>query len=279
MHHQTRFIGIAFLLAALTAPAGAQTDYFNTDAGRPLTVEDAYSTERYAFELQLAPLRLERMRGGTYQWSVEPEIAYGILPRTQIELGAPVSYVDTGPGAAKAGLAGIELALLHNLNVETKLPALAIAGDVILPVGRHAPDDAIVSAKAIATKTIGRTRFHLNGQYSFGSDEEPEPVVLPENDLAPGRHGEVSRWLAGVALDRAFPLRSTLIGAELFATRARASDADPEWNAAAGFRRQISPAFNIDLGVGKQLSGDDRNWFATFGVSRAFAIRSLLPGR
>src|SRR5215213_2714705 len=56
-------IGIpAAVLAVLVrgAPAGAQTDYYNTDEGRPVRVEDAYPTERYAFELQLAPVRLER---------------------------------------------------------------------------------------------------------------------------------------------------------------------------------------------------------------------------
>src|SRR5688500_4458202 len=71
------------VVAAIGAsrPASAQTDYYNTDAGRPIRIEDAYATERYAFELQLAPLRLERSRGGVYNWGVEPEIAYGILPR------------------------------------------------------------------------------------------------------------------------------------------------------------------------------------------------------
>ena len=71
-------------VASLAArPAAAQTDYYNTDAGRPITVEDAYPVERRAVELQLAPLRLERVRGGTYHWGVEPEVAVGILPRTR----------------------------------------------------------------------------------------------------------------------------------------------------------------------------------------------------
>jgi hypothetical protein len=36
-------------LSAIPGTAGAQTDYYNTDAGRPLRIEDAYPTERYAF--------------------------------------------------------------------------------------------------------------------------------------------------------------------------------------------------------------------------------------
>jgi hypothetical protein len=265
----------AFALA-IAVPAHAQTDYFNTDTGRPLTIEDAYPTERYAFELQLAPLRMERMHGGTYRWSVEPEIAYGIFPRTQIEVGAPVSYLDARAASGKAGLAGIELALLHNLNLETSIPALAVAGDVLLPVGRYAPDEAVFSAKAIATRTFRWARFHVNGQYTFGAFDRP-----PEGggDESASGDGETSRWLAGVAVDRTFPLGATLVGAELFARRARFEGADAEWNAAIGVRRQLSPAFNVDAGIGRQLTGEERSWFVTIGVARAFAVRSLMPGR
>lgn len=46
---------VAFLLGS--SRLAAQTDYYNTDAGRPVQVEDAYATERYAFEMKLAPVR------------------------------------------------------------------------------------------------------------------------------------------------------------------------------------------------------------------------------
>ncbi len=266
----TRVLSTAILFCA-PVTAAAQTDYYNTDTGRPLTVEDASATERYAFELQLAPLRLERSRG-VYRWEVEPEIAYGIFPRTQLEIGFPLSYVDLGLGSSKSGLGGVGIALLHNLNVETSIPALAIAGDVLLPVGSLAPDDAVFSAKGIATRTFQWARFHLNGQYSFGADD----VAADADDDA---GSEVSRWLAGVAVDRTFPLRSMLIGAEVFAEKGRFTGAETRWSAAFGVRRQLSPAFNVDAGIGKQLNGDDRSWFATFGLAHAFALRSLLPGR
>ncbi len=262
--------------AALPQAVQAQTDYYNTDRGRPLTIEDAYATERYAFELQLAPVRLERTPGGVYQWGVEPEIAYGILPRTHVEIGAPISYVDTGRGARRSGLAGVELSLLHNLNVETRLPALAIVGDVLLPVGAFGPDKAVVSATGIATRTFTWARFHLNGQYTFGNDDSGQQSGSAPR-AGPGAV-EVSRWLAGISVDRTSPLRSILIGAEIFARRPRGQGNEVEWNTALGVRKQLSPHFNVDGGVGKQLSGDGRSWFATFGLSRAFAIRSLFPG-
>lgn len=257
-------------LLIIPLPASAQTDYFNTDSGRPLTIEDAYPTERYAFELQLAPLKLERARGGVYSWTVEPEIAYGILPRTHVEIGLPFSYSDAR--GSKVGLGGIELAMLHNLNVETSIPALALAADVLLPVGSHAPEEALVSAKAIATKSFRFARFHLNGQLWFNGDDD----LLPVEGEKPAH--DASSWLAGLAADKAWPLRSMLIGAEVFARKSNASGADVEWNAAAGVRKQLTPAFNMDVGLGKQLTGDERGWFVTLGLSRMFAVRGLLPG-
>lgn len=270
---------LARLLVAFSMfPAGAtaQTDFYNTDSGRPLTIEDASATERYAFEVQLAPLRLERNRGGVYSWGVEPEIAYGVLPRTQLEIGAPVSYVDLGTAGKGFGLGGIDLSLLHNLNVETSIPALAIAGEVLLPIGRFAPEAAVFTGKGIATRTLRWARFHINGQYTFGEDQGELTTASGE---ARRPSGELSRWLAGVAVDRTFPLKAMLIGAEVFVRKPLASGGETAWNAALGLRRQLSPTFNVDAGLGKELTGDDRSWFVTFGLAHAFAVRSLLPGR
>jgi hypothetical protein len=252
------------ILALAAAPAHAQTDYFNTDAGRPLTIEDAYATERYALELQLAPLKIERGRGGVYSWTVEPEIAYGILPRTHVEIGLPVSYTDAR--SSKVGIAGLELAMLHNLNAETSIPALAVAADVVFPVGSHSRDNAMVSIKGIATKTFPFARLHVNAQAWVAGNE---PQLSP--DGSSGYAEEFPSWLAGVAIDKAYPLRSMLFGAEVFARKGE-SPRDAEWNAAAGMRKQLTPAFNMDIGIGKQLTGDEREWFVTIGLSRMFAL-------
>ncbi|MFN2399810.1 MAG: hypothetical protein ABR543_14415, partial [Gemmatimonadaceae bacterium] len=154
--------------ALWVSPALAQTDYYNTDAGRPVRIEDAFPTERYAFELQLAPVRLERSSGGVYNWGLEPEIAYGILPRTHIEIGFPLAYTDLGSDRRRSGLAGIDISALYNLNVETRtLPALGIVGQVLAPVGELAPDKTYSSVKGIATRTFKWARFHVNGRYTF----------------------------------------------------------------------------------------------------------------
>jgi hypothetical protein len=98
----------AMLAAVGTAanPLAAQTDYYNTDARRPVRIEDAYPVERYAFEAQVAPLRLERLSGGVYHWEIEPELAYGILPRTHLEVGLPLIWADGADDDESFGVGG-----------------------------------------------------------------------------------------------------------------------------------------------------------------------------
>lgn len=243
------------------APVIAQTDYYNTDTGRPLQIEDAYPLERRAFEIQAAPLRLERARGGLYHWGIEPEIAFGIFPRTQIELGAPLAFIDGGPGAQRSGLAGLDISALHNLNVETAIPALAIGAGVLLPVGSLGPDEAYASVKGLMTRTFTWARFHVNGEYAFGSESAESVGAV---DLA--------RWTAGIAVDRTFPLRSLLIGGEVFAQQPLEASEELEWNAGAGLRYQLSPRLALDGGIGRRLTGDDQTWYLTFGTAYAFGL-------
>jgi hypothetical protein len=261
-----RTVWTAAALVALAAPAAAQTDYYNTDEGRPVRVEDAYPVERYAFEVQLAPLRLERSPGGVYAWEVAPELAYGIFPRTQLEVAFPLSLVDAGGAGERSGVAGIEVSALHNLNVETRtLPALAVAVGALLPVGGLGPDRAYASFKGIATRSFPGARVHANAQYTAGPS-------AGDGD----RTGEASRWMAGVAVDRTFALRSLLVTADVFAEQPLERDEEVQWTAEAGFRYQTSPQFNVDFGVGRRFTGG-QGWFVTVGAAHAFALRSLLP--
>lgn len=250
------------------APLPAQTDYYNTDAGRPVRIEDAYPVERYAFEAQVAPLRLERSGEGIYSWEFEPELAYGILPGTNLEIGVPLSVADLGRDA-EFGVRGIDLTLFHNLNVETStLPALGVSASVRLPVGGAAPDETYTSFKGIATQTFRIARVHLNGQYTLG----PSP-----DGADPG--GELSRWMAGVAVDKTLPLRSLLLIADVFLEQPLQEAEDLHWTVEAGTRYQLNPFFALDAGVGRRMSGPEQEWFVTFGAARAFALRSLMPGR
>ena len=251
-------------VAVCTVAAGAQTDFYNTDTGRPIRTEDAYPVERRVVELQLAPLRLERASGGLYAWALEPEIAVGALPQTQIEIGLPLAFIDAGVGRATSttGVAGLDISALYNLNVETAIPALAIAGDVLLPVGGLAPEHALASVKGIITKSFPSVRFHANGAYTFG--EEPQPG-LP-NVL------ELWRWFGSLAVDRTLPLRSLLFTAEVVTEQPIQDEEDVRWAVGGGARWQHSPRWTLDAGLGRWLAGTDQSWYATFGAAYAFGL-------
>jgi hypothetical protein len=246
------------------AAAAAQTDYYNTDAGRPIRTEDAYAIERRAIELQVAPLRLERARGAGYRWGIEPELALGLFPRTQVEIGFPVVHTE-GSGARRGtALAGVELSALYNLNTETRLPALALVADVVLPAGGRGPENPLPSLKAIATKTFASARVHANAQWSFG-ERSAAPSTTPA-------HAELAQWTAGLAIDKPFPLQSLLLTAEVVAGQPLARDEQRTWDAAAGARYQLSPRLAIDAGGGYRLTGNDPGWFLTTGAAVALGL-------
>jgi hypothetical protein len=257
------------LLSAIAGsgrPVLSQTDYYNTDAGRPMQIEDASPVERRAFEIQAAPLRFERSGSGAYRWEIEPEVAYGIFPRTHVELGAPFALaVIDADGEKDAGLSGIHISAFHNLNSETSIPALAIAAGVLLPVGLLAPDNAYFSVKGVLTRTFTWARFHVNGEYTFGSRLAP-------GDVESAGAAELSSWLGGVAVDRAFPLEALLVSGEVYARESLHQGEALQWNTGVGLRYQLDPRVNIDGGIGRRLTGDDRGWYITFGSAYAVGL-------
>ena len=147
---------LAFLVTT-AAPAAAQIDYRNLDDDRPVTSEDAYPVERYAFEL-LAPYRFDREAGGARLHAVIPEVTYGMARNVQVGLKLPFAAVDAA-GDTDGGLAGLRVFGLYNFNTESRgLPALSLRADAGLPVGSLAGDDARFAVKAIATRSWGLTR-------------------------------------------------------------------------------------------------------------------------
>lgn len=263
---------VATLVTVALPPAvlPAQTDYFNLDAERPVAIEDASPLERYAFELQIAPMRIEGEQDGTKTWSVAPELSYGILPRTDVSLHLPVMVRD---GNAEdddvTGIAGLELTVFHNLTLETlTLPALAVSGAVTLPVGGLAGESTRGSLKAIATRSFTgprkAMRIHGNAEIGFG-----ERATVASDD---GIH-----WRAGVAVDKTFVFQSLLIVGDVYAERPLVKDAETRWIAGAGIRYQVGPQFGVDVGVERRLVEEGPDWALTVGMANSFAIRSLMP--
>lgn len=255
---------LTLALAFVSTTAQAQTDYYNTDRGRPLAVEDASVIERHAFELQAAPLRVERPARGVTHWGLAPELAWGILPRTQVELAVPFAMEeDATSGRTLVALAGVEVEALHQLNVESMtLPSFAIGAGVHLRAGPLAPRRAVTTLRALATRTLPWGRVHLNGAWS------PGDALAPDDPSA----GDANRWFAGLAADHAFVFRSLLVGAEVTARQSLIDDGMTEWRAGAGIRRQLSPRFAIDAGLDRRISRGGPAWGFTMGGAYAFAL-------
>lgn len=261
----------------LLAPAGvaAQTDYYNTDTGRPVRIEDAYAVERHALDMHLAPLRFER-RSGVTSVAATPELTYGLVPRTQVEIGVPVLFRSVEGGESRTGIGGVDVTALYNVNAETAgLPAFGLRAGVLMPVGEYGPDRIHPSVTGLATRTFRWARVHANAQYTFG--REPESAST-DGTLGSGS-GTLTRWLTGLAADRAFAYRSLLATAEAYAAGPVDGDADVEWTAATGLRYQLTPVLTLDGGVGRRLTGPSQAWFFTLGVSRTSTVRFLFPGR
>ena len=262
---------LRFVVAALVVATGelhAQTDFYNTSAGRPVRIEDAVPIEYRAVELNVAPLRLDFLKDETRYWTVRPEATIGILPRTHLQLSMPIAYLDH-PTTSARGVAGVNISLLHALNMETSIPALAIAADVSLPAGPLGGESTYGTLKGIVTRTLPWARVHANAEITAGpSMSVADPGTVDLND---GR--DLSRWLAGVAIDRAFVFHSLLVTAESFAEQPIRDDADIAWSAAAGIRYQLSPRWAMDAGIGRRFAGDDRSWYMTLGSAYAFGIR------
>jgi hypothetical protein len=249
-------------LAFAASSAAAQTDFYNTDRGRPLTVEDATVVERRVIELQAVPLRVQRAGPGITSWGIAPELAFGILPRTQLEFAVPLHFVDAGAlGSRTAGTAGFEIEMLHQLNTETQLlPAFAVGAGAHLPGGPFGPARTLTTVRALATRTLPWGRVHLNASYSPG-----------DALLASDEGSDEPRWLGGIALDRTLPLRQTLIGLDLTAEESLQDDGDVTWRSSVGLRRQVTSRLAMDAGVFRRMSGGNPDWGFTMGGAIAFA--------
>lgn len=260
----TATVMAGLLLSLPTPSAAAQIDYRNLDDDRPVVTEDAYPVERYAFEL-LGPYRFEAEVGGVEHHTMVPEAAYGIARNTQVGLKLPLAAVDEGV-TTDWGLAGLRIFGLYNFNTESQwLPALSLRADATFPVGSLAGEGSRFGLKAIATRSWGRMRVHLNASRGFG----PEDALSLAEPL--------SRWSGSLAADRTFFRSSILLIGEVALSQA-IQDAPTAINASVGGRWQWTPTLVLDAGMTRRLrSGIGPDIAFTIGLSHAFAIRGLMP--
>jgi hypothetical protein len=258
-------MGIVATVSVIDSPLLAQIDYRNLDEGRPVTTEDAYPVERYAFELVL-PYLYANEPGPRRSHLVVPELAFGIAPNMHVGAKLPLAALAReGPGGGTDwGFGGPRLFALYNFNTEAPtLPAFALRTDLALPLGDLAGDDVRVALTGIATRSWGRTRAHFNAAAGFGGRSGTAPI-----------HG-VPEWAASVAVDRTLLRRSLLVIGALGA-REHTDDAT-EVTVGFGARMQLTPTIVVDAGVERRLGERGPDLGLTVGLSHAFAFAGLMP--
>lgn len=256
-------LATSLLATAIPDAAASQTDFYNLDKDRPLRVEDAYATKRYAFELKGSPLTLSQDRDRTLRYRPELELKHGLLPGLEVSAGAKLGADRPAVGGTQRIDTDLELSSLLNLTVETRwLPALAVRVTGHLPLeGDHG---STVELRGLASRTIGGpVRAHLNGGWVLGDDAREE-------------------WWAGLALDYVLPFRHTLFLAETYL--AEMAETAPETSSTrvhstVGLRYQASPVLAMDAGIGRSWTGSPAtDWMITMGLTYEFAVRALMPG-
>jgi len=243
------------------ATAAAQVDYRNLDDDRPVRVEDAQSVEAYAFELILPYAVADEREGGVVHAFV-PELAYGLMRDVHMGVKVPV-----GVHGGSAGLSGIRLFALYNVNTEFGwLPAVAFRADVELPVGHFGASDARYALKGIGTRAFGANRLHVNAVGRLGGGG------------APGLVESLPDWWVGIAVDRTLYRKSLLLIAEVLVERS-GEEAPLATAVGVGVRWQWTPTAVLDLGLSRTVSDDSgHDLELSFGVTHAFGVRALMPG-
>jgi hypothetical protein len=152
---------VFFVASLYTEPVSAQASYRNLDAGFPVRVEDATVTERYALDLDFLNFRYDALSDSRNRFQYEPQVSYGMLPRTEVWVRLP-SYYRESTFTPRSGVAGFGVGAMYQFTVETlHVPALALATELFQPVGRDALPPSY-SLKALLTRSFSPGRIHLN---------------------------------------------------------------------------------------------------------------------
>jgi hypothetical protein len=167
-----------FVSASLhTGIAQAQASYRNLDAGFPVRVEDATVTERYALDLDFLNLRYDALSDSRNRFLYEPQVSYGMLPRTEVWVRLP-SYYRESTVTPRSGIAGFGVGAMYQFTVETlHVPALALATELFQPVGRDALPSSY-SLKALLTRSFSPGRIHLNASIASFAVRTPPSLTI-----------------------------------------------------------------------------------------------------
>lgn len=168
---------VFFAASLYTEPVCAQASYRNLDAGFPVRVEDATVTERYALDLDFLNFRYDALSDSRNRFQYEPQVSYGMLPRTEVWVRLP-GYYRERTFTPRSGIAGFGVGAMYQFTVETlHVPALALATELFQPVGRDALPSSY-SLKALLTRSFSPGRIHLNASIASFAVRTPASLTI-----------------------------------------------------------------------------------------------------
>jgi len=306
----------AVTITAMAAPVlFAQSEYRNIDGTKPLRIEDASAAERHELDWDPLALRMDRVDGRAYRLQWEPKLSYGILPRTELKLRMPIAAREPS-AKPRGGVVGVAVSAFHNLNTESRiLPAFAFEGELFTSGSGANASGSSWSTRAIATRSFGFGRLHANVGYAtyrtrplppappqqplsaapppiidmpcaMASDERAPDAARPAElraipvtaslvTIDPTKNGG-GRMLAGIAIDKAFPLQSVLIVGDAFVERYTGALTSTDWTTELGARHQLTPRTVVNFAYGNRFSGSSRSWYLNTGMSVSFAFRMFV---
>lgn len=179
-------IALAISAVLVGTVAHAQTSYRNLDAGFPIRVEDATATERYALDLDFLNFRYDELSDLRTRVLYEPQVSYGILPRTEAWVRVPVFYRERD-AAPRGGVAGIGTGAMYQFNLETQhLPSVALGTELFFPTGPKALP-ASYSLRGMLTRSFAPGRIHLNASIAnYSIRAGPTLIVTCPPQTVPG---------------------------------------------------------------------------------------------
>jgi hypothetical protein len=93
--------------------------------------------------------------------------------------------------------------------------------------------------------------------------------------VAPGETVTHAHWMAGMAVDKALPLKSILFVADAFAERFEGIGRRTDFTAEAGIRKQLSPAVVVVGGIGRHFRGANPSSFLILGATYSRAVQGF----
>lgn len=251
------------LRTAVLVPLLAATLPLTTEAGRPLTVDDAEPVEHRRVEVEAGTMFSND--GPLRHWDFPIGIAYGLAPQWEISVSTGGHLEERVELATGDNLAtGISDAILGTkVKVGTQKQlfadhALALA--VKIPTGsRHyglSTGEVDVDLMWIATRQLTEnTSFHLNAGYIWLGDP-------PGETLSDVFHaGIAAGWQCCPHLE---------LVAEMFGNVPVASPDATQLLVNGGVRWQIAQAFALDAALGAGVRGEAPNLIATLGFTWSF---------